>query len=67
MGAHALYDRIGQRYTTTRRPDPRIAAAILRALGNAESVLNVGAEALPFRLQSFDAALAVLTLHHWSD
>jgi hypothetical protein len=27
-----LYDRIGQTYTNTRRPDPRIAAAIGRAL-----------------------------------
>jgi len=104
MGTQAVYDRIGQRYTTTRRPDPRIAAAILRALGNAESVLNVGAgagayepvgpsvvavepswqmirqrpggatpviqacaETLPFKTKTFDAALAVLTLHHWSD
>jgi SAM-dependent methyltransferase len=101
---HALYDRIGERYTSTRRPDPRIAAAILRALGDAVSVVNVGAgagayepgartlvavepswrmirqrpegaspavqaaaEALPFASGAFDAALAVLTLHHWSD
>lgn len=104
MATDALYDQIGQRYTTTRRPDPRIAAAILNALGDAESVLNVGAgagayepvgphvtavepswhmiqqrpggshpvvqasaEALPFQSQVFDAALAVLTLHHWTD
>ena len=38
-------DRIGQGYTSTRRPDPRIAAAILDALGEARSVLNVGAGA----------------------
>jgi len=100
----ALYDRIGQGYTSTRRSDPRIAAAILGALGDARSVLNVGAgagayepsgrfvvavepswhmiqqgatgsspavrvsaEALPFKAKTFDAALAVLTLHHWSD
>lgn len=100
----ALYDRIGQGYTSRRRPDPRIAAAILGALANARSVLNVGAgagayepsgrfvvavepswhmiqqrargaspavqasaEALPFKAKTFDAALAVLTLHHWSD
>ena len=100
----ALYDRIGQGYTSTRRSDPRIAAAILDALENARSVLNVGAgagayepsggsvvavepswhmiqqrargaspavqasaEALPFKAKAFDAALAVLTLHHWSD
>ena len=99
----SLYDRIGRHYTSTRRPDPRIAAAILDALGDAESVVNVGAgagayepnrslvavepswqmihqrsgrassvvqalaEALPFPAGTFDAAMAVLTLHHWSD
>jgi len=100
----SLYDQIGRRYTSTRRPDPRIAAAILDALGDAESVVNVGAgagsyepedrslvavepswqmirqrsrgdsrvvqasaEALPFPAAAFDAALAVLTLHHWAD
>lgn len=99
-----LYDRIGQGYAGRRRPDPRIATQIHRALGNAATVLNVGAgsgsyepagrpvvaiepsvamirqrsvgsapvvravaEALPFRTGSFDAALAVLTLHHWQD
>ena len=41
----AIYDDIGIGYTTCRRPDPRIAAAILDALGNARSVLNVGAGA----------------------
>jgi len=102
--AQTLYDLIGPRYTSTRRPDPRIAAAIVRALGDAESVVNVGAgagayepvcrslvavepswqmirqrpdgaslvvqasaEALPFPAGTFDAALAVLTLHHWAD
>ncbi len=100
----ALYDQIGRRYTLTRRPDPRIAAAIVDALGDASTVVNVGAgtgayepvgpslvavepswqmiqqratgtnpviqafaEALPFRTGTFDAALAVLTLHHWGD
>jgi len=100
----ALYDRIGRTYTTTRRPDPRIAAAIWYALGDSEIVLNVGAgsgsyepvdrtvvavepssrmigqrvdrtapavqaaaEALPFRRKTFDAAMAVLTVHHWAD
>jgi SAM-dependent methyltransferase len=102
--AHALYDEIGRSYTSTRRPDPRIAAAILDALGDADTIVNVGAgagayepigrslvavepsgrmirqrapgastvvqasaEALPFRGATFDAALAVLTLHHWAD
>src|SRR5580765_2874253 len=100
----ALYDRIGTAYTSTRHPDPRIAAAILRALDDAKTVVNVGAgagayepanlsifavepswhmirqrmagtfpvvqgsaEALPFRDGTFDAALALLTLHHWTD
>jgi SAM-dependent methyltransferase len=99
-----LYDRIGETYSSTRRPDPRIAAAIMRGLGAARTVVNVGAgtgayepadravvavepswrmirqrragparvvqasaEALPFRDGPFDAALAVLTLHHWTD
>jgi SAM-dependent methyltransferase len=100
----ALYDTIGRTYTRGRRPDPRIAAALTAALGDARSVLNVGAgagsyepgdrrvvavepsavmiaqrptgagpavqaraEALPFRDAAFDATLAVLTLHHWTD
>jgi len=100
----ALYDQIGGSYTSTRQPDPRIAAAIRRGLGEASRVVNVGAgagayeptdrlvvavepsahmirqrpagatlalqgwaEALPFRSRTFDAALAVLTLHHWTD
>ena len=102
--APALYDQIGWQYTSTRRADPRIAAAISHALGDAGSVVNVGAgagayepvgrsvvavepswqmirqrvttasavvqasaEALPFPTGTFDAALAVLTLHHWTD
>ena len=40
-----VYDRIGSRYATTRRPDPRIAAAIAVALGDARTVVNVGAGA----------------------
>jgi len=87
-----------------RREDPRIAARIRAALGDARTVLNVGAgagayepadldvtavepsqvmraqrspdaapaidasaEALPFPDESFDAAMAVLSDHHWSD
>jgi SAM-dependent methyltransferase len=100
----ALYDRIGVGYTATRRPDPRIAAAIDDALGDAVTVVNVGAgagayepagrrvvavepsrvmiaqrpreaapavigsaEALPLADASVDAAMAVLTDHHWAD
>ena len=100
----ALYDRIGRSYVATRDEDPRIAAAIWGALGDARTVLNVGAgsgsyeprdrdvtavepsavmraqrppgaapcidaraEALPFADGSFDAAMAVLSDHHWED
>lgn len=98
------YDASRAAYAATRRQDPRIAAAIERALGDARTVVNVGAgagsyespdrdvtpvepsatmraqrgqdaaeaidahaEALPFADASFDAALAVLALHHWRD
>ena len=37
------YDVIGRRYARHRRPDPRIARQILDALGDADSVLDVGA------------------------
>jgi SAM-dependent methyltransferase len=99
-----LYDTIGATYPVTRRTEPRIAAQIWAALGDAGTVLNVGAgtgsyeppdrdvlavepsalmraqrpsdaapcvagaaEALPFDDQSFDAAMAVCTIHHWRD
>ena len=39
----ALYDRIGRGYSATRQTDPRLAALIWDALGDAETVLNVGA------------------------
>lgn len=41
----ALYDTIGIDYAQLRKPDPRIAAQIERALGPAQTVLNVGAGA----------------------
>jgi SAM-dependent methyltransferase len=100
----AAYDEIGRGYAEVRRPDPRIAARIEAALGDARSVLNVGAgtgsyeptdrevtavepsaemiaqrpvgsapvvqasaEALPFEDDSFDAAMAIITVHHWGD
>jgi SAM-dependent methyltransferase len=96
------YDRIGEGYARHRRPDPGFAAAIEAALGDARTVVNVGAGAgsyepadrhviaiepsdvmaaqrpahlapairatagrLPLRDASVDAAMAVLTLHHW--
>jgi SAM-dependent methyltransferase len=104
MAEAPIYDRIGRGYAQRRRPDPRIAARIIQALGNARAVVNVGAgtgsyepddrevvavepsevmigqrpenaalvvrgvaEALPFHDGAFDAALAVLTVHHWTD
>ncbi|MEU1465781.1 MerR family transcriptional regulator [Streptomyces sp. NPDC005727] len=42
LGAR-LYDAIGGAYTATRRTDPRIAAQVWAALGDARTVLNVGA------------------------
>ena len=39
----ATYDSIGATYADTRRPDPRIAARIHQALGDATTVINVGA------------------------
>lgn len=100
----AVYDTIGRGYAGQRRADPRVAAAIRAALGDARSVVNVGAgsgsyepvdlsvlavepsremirqrpagaapavqavaERLPLGDGSVDAALAVLTLHHWAD
>jgi hypothetical protein len=38
-----VYDRIGGSYTEGRREEPRIAARLARALGDADSVVNVGA------------------------
>ena len=37
------YDQIGATYAATRRPDVRIARQIALALGDARSVVNVGA------------------------
>jgi SAM-dependent methyltransferase len=41
----AAYDELGVNYTDFRRPEPRIAARIWAALGDAASVVNVGAGA----------------------
>lgn len=43
MSSKPLYDTIGATYTATRRTEPRIAAQIWDALGDARTVLNVGA------------------------
>jgi SAM-dependent methyltransferase len=98
------YERIGRGYARTRREDPRWARRIHFALGDARTVVNVGAGAgsyeprdryviaiepsdvmaaqrppglppairataaeLPLRDQSVDAAMAILTVHHWDE
>lgn len=42
-GPSDVYDSIGRSYSHQRRSDPRIAAHVWAALGDARSVLNVGA------------------------
>jgi hypothetical protein len=37
------YDKVGSTYVATRRPDPRLAAALREALGDVTSVVNIGA------------------------
>lgn len=96
------YDRHGRTYARHRQADRRIEARVHAALGDAATVLNVGAgtgsyeprdrwllavepsatmranrpagaapalaasaEALPFDDESFDAAMACMTVHHW--
>jgi SAM-dependent methyltransferase len=96
------YDTIGQGYAARRREDPVVVALIEEALGDARTVVNVGAGAgsyeprdrhvvaiepsdvmaaqrppelapalragagaLPLRDRSVDAAMAILTVHHW--
>jgi SAM-dependent methyltransferase len=54
------YDQHGRTYTRHRRPDPRLAARIHAALGDARTVL-----ALPLDDGSVDAAMACITIHHW--
>ena len=43
MSSGQLYDTIGGTYSVTRRTEPRIAAQVWAALGDARTVLNVGA------------------------
>jgi SAM-dependent methyltransferase len=98
------YERIGVGYAEVRRADPQIAARIEAALGDARSVVNVGAgtgsyepstrevtavepaaemiaqrpagaapairaraEQLPYEDDSFDAAMAIFSDHHWRE
>ncbi|MFZ1814400.1 MAG: class I SAM-dependent methyltransferase [Rhizobiaceae bacterium] len=101
---NTIYDTIGHGYSSLRCPDERIAKRIREAIGDARSVVNIGAgsgsyepadcqvtavepseimirqrpqsnclvvqcsaEDLPFDDRSFDASMAVLTVHHWTD
>jgi hypothetical protein len=43
LSSDQLYETIGTGYTTTRRTEPRIAARIWAALGDARTIVNVGA------------------------
>lgn len=98
------YDTRGHGYAARRRADPRIARLLHDALGDARTVLNVGAgagsyeptdryvlavepsagmraqrprsavpavdataEHLPFDDDTFDAAMATVTVHQWRD
>lgn len=100
----AAYDRIGVGYARNRCPDPRIEQRLRAALGDARSVVNVGAgtgsyeprdrevipvepskemiaqrertaapaivgtaENLPLADDIADAAMTILSIHHWSD
>ena len=47
MSSGQLYDTIGGTYAVTRRTEPRIAAQVWAALGEARTVLNVGAGPAP--------------------
>jgi hypothetical protein len=60
------YDTIGRTYGATREEEPRIAAAIWAALGDARTVVNVGAGAGAYEPRDREVT-AVLSDHHWSD
>jgi hypothetical protein len=98
------YETIGAGYARTRREDPRLRARLHAALGDARTVVNVGAgtgsyeprdrhviaiepsdvmaaqrprtlapalrgtaRELPLRDGAVDAAMAILTIHHWDE
>lgn len=99
-----VYQRIGEGYSARRRGEPLWQQLIDRELGDATTVVNVGAgsgsyeplsrqvisvepshvmidqrahdaapviravaEQLPFADDAFDVAMALFTVHHWSD
>ena len=45
MSDQPVYESIGQDYASSRQPEPRWAEAIERAIGDAQTILNVGAGA----------------------
>jgi hypothetical protein len=53
-GVAERYDAIGVEYIDHRRPDPRIADQIRRALGDARTVVNVGAGAGSYEPTTLD-------------
>jgi SAM-dependent methyltransferase len=64
----ARYDTIGVGYREHRRPDPRVGAQISAALGDAQTVLNVGAGAGSYEpadrfVVSLDASAVMLAQH----
>jgi SAM-dependent methyltransferase len=54
-----VYDRIGVGYQRARPADPRIAAAILAAVGDAQRVVNVGAGTGNYEPSGRDLVVAV--------
>jgi SAM-dependent methyltransferase len=102
--ASPRYDSIGHGYTSTRQEEPRFRERIVAGLGDARTVVNVGAgagsyeprdrhvvaiepsdvmaaqrsrgrapairataQSLPLRDGSVDAAMSVLSMHHWDE
>lgn len=100
----ARYDAIGSEYARFRREDPCLRERIFASLGDARTLVNVGAgtgsyephdryvlaiepsdtmaaqrppthapalrasaDDLPLRDEAVDAAMAILTLHHWDE
>ncbi len=43
------------------------SAEMIRQRGSPQAAIQASAEDLPFEDNSFDAAMAVLTIHHWTD
>ena len=104
MRSTQRYNTIGHNYAAFRREDPDLRRRIMAALGDARSVVNVGAGTgsyepkdrhvvavepsdvmaeqrptdlapalrcsaapLPLHDNSVDAAMAIVTVHHWDD